>query len=171
MKLSINLLGVLAMACLLLGAIPGLGILASIMGFILTTWLYARIDKLNYGTNLFNFSLSQWFLVLIPTGILMYLGIDNYLNQSKGILFLIFTLLFALLLFLAIANYFIAKSLILIGEKTNNSWLKLSGYLTKIGAFSLPVVVGLLFIILAQPFFLLGCITFQHNGYASGTKP
>lgn len=161
---GINALGWVALITMIIGGMTsgiGVGIFFSVLGFILTTILYYKIDKLGYGTTLFNFTIYQYLIALVPTGLLVYLGVNNYSDKSHGVLFLVCVLVFALLLFLAILNYFIAKSLNAIGAATHNTWFKISGVLTKIGAYTLPVLVGFFFVILAQPFFLLGCATYN----------
>jgi hypothetical protein len=81
---------------------------------------------------------------------------------SEGKLFYIALIVVELfLLFLGFSNYFIAKSLLIISKKTGNIWFKISGILTKIGAFTMPVAVGMLPLALAQPFFLIGCIVYK----------
>ena len=163
---GINALGYFTLIIMIIGGMTsgiGVGIILSIIGFIITTILYYKIDKLGYGTTLFNFTIYQYLIALIPTGILAYFGINQYSAKSHGVIFLISVLIFALLIFLAVLNYFIAKSLLAIGKSTSNTWYNISGILTKIGAYTMPVFVGIFFVMLAQPFFLLGCATYNPN--------
>jgi uncharacterized membrane protein len=164
MQKTINLLGIIALGSFVAGMFPAVGIYFSILGFILTTVLYAKVDKLGYGTNLLNFTLYQWVVILVPTGILTYLGVERFSQGSNGVTYLIIMLVVALLLFLAFTNYFIAKSLLSLGEQTDSLWFKISGTLTKVGAFTMPILLGMLFVMLAQPFFLLGCILYKPTG-------
>ena len=164
MQKTINLLGVIALGSFVAGMFPDIGFVFSILGMVLITVLYAKVDKLGYGTNLLNFTLYLWALILVPTGILVYLGIDSFSKSSNGIMYLIIVLTVALLLFLAFTNYFIAKNLLSLGEQTDSLWFKISGTLTKVGAFTMPVLLGMLFVMLAQPFFLLGCILYKPTG-------
>lgn len=161
---GINTLGAIALVIMVIGGLTsgfGAGILLAIIGFILTMILYYKIDKQGFGTTLFNFSIYQFLIAIIPTGLLIYFGVNQYLHKNHGTVFLIIMLIVALLVFLAIINYFVAKSLLKIGDITGNAWFKVSGVLTKIGAYLLPVLIGFFFVILAQPFFLLGCVTYK----------
>lgn len=164
MQKTINLLGIVALGSLVAGMFPVIGVYFSVLGLVLTTVLYAKVDKLGYGTTLLNFTIYQWVVMLVPTGILTYLGVERFSQGSNGLTYLIIMLVVALLLFLAFINYFIAKSLLVLGEKTDSLWFKVSGTLTKVGAFTMPVLLGFVFIVLAQPFFLLGCILFKPVG-------
>lgn len=161
---SINRLGWMALITLILGSLTssfGVGIIISIISLILTTMLYKQIDELGYGTNLFNFSISQYLIAGVPTGLMVYFGVNEYSSKSHGVLFLVGAVILALLLFVAILNYFIAKSLLIVAEKSDNAWFKISGVLTKFGAYTVPVLFGFMLLILAQPFFLIGCIVYK----------
>lgn len=159
---QINILGFIALASFVLGMVPDIGMWFSIIGMILTMVLYSRVDKLGYGTNLFKINLYQWVAVIIPLLILSILGIkfaDS--GNDRGVNFILLGLCLVLLLFLAGVNYFVAKNLSLIGQKSNNFWFRVSGGLTKAGAYTMPVLIGLLLVMLAQPIFLLGCIVYK----------
>ncbi|AUR52680.1 DUF996 domain-containing protein [Aquella oligotrophica] len=161
---SINRLGWMALITLILGSVTssfGIGIIISIISLIITTMLYKRIDDMGYGTSLFNFSISQYLIAGVPTGLMVYFGVSQYTDKSHGVMFLVAIVILALLLFVAILNYFIAKSLLIVAEKCDNAWFKISGILTKFGAYTVPVLIGFMLLILAQPIFLIGCITFK----------
>lgn len=168
---QINRLGFIALVSFVLGMVPGIGVWFSIIGMILTMVVYSRVDKLGYGTSLFKINLYQWVAVIIPLLILSVLGIkfaDS--GNDRGVDFILLALCLVLLLFLAGVNYFVAKNLSLIGHKSNNFWFRTSASLTKIGAYTLPVLIGFLPIILAQPIFLLGCIVYKPDGGSQTTK-
>jgi len=161
---SINRLGWMALITLILGSLTssfGIGIIISIISLIITTILYKHIDQLGYGTTLFNFSIYQYLVAGIPTGLMVYFGVSEYSNKSHGVLFMVALVILALLLFVATLNYFIAKSLLIVAEKNDNAWFKISGVLTKMGAYTVPVLIGFMLLILAQPFFLIGCIVYK----------
>jgi uncharacterized membrane protein len=164
MTKTLNVLGILALAAFILGMIPSIGGLFSIVGLILTTVLYAKIDKLGYDTHLLKFTLYQWLVALIPLSVVLVLGWKFAESKDNSSLtYIMMALCEGLLLFLAVINYFVAKSLLLIGDEANNQWFKISGILTKVGAYTMPISLGLLFVMLAQPFFLLGCIVYKPN--------
>ena len=162
MTRQINILGIIALGSFILGMIPDVGMWFSIVGMILTMILYNQVDKLGYGTNLFKINLYQLLAVIAPVLVLSLLGIkfaDS--GNDRGIALVLVGLCLVLLLFLAWVNYLVAKNLSVIGQKSANFWFKLSGSLTKAGAYTMPVLVGLLLVMLAQPIFLLGCIVYK----------
>lgn len=159
---QINILGFIALGSFVLGMIPSIGMWFSIIGMILTMILYSLVDKLGYGTNLFKINLYQWIAVIIPLLVLSLLGVKfAEAGNDRGVNLVLLGLCLVLLLFLAGVNYLVAKNLTLIGHKSSNLWFKVSGGLTKAGAYTMPVLIGLVFVMLAQPIFLLGCITYK----------
>ncbi len=162
MARQINILGFIALGSFVLGMIPSIGMWFSIIGMILTMILYSLVDKLGYGTNLFKINLYQWIAVIIPLLVLSLLGVNfAEAGNNRGVNLVLLGLCLVLLLFLAGVNYLVAKNLTLIGQKSSNLWFRVSGGLTKAGAYTMPVLIGLVFVMLAQPIFLLGCIAYK----------
>lgn len=156
--------GIVALVAFVLGMIPGfIGALCSIAGLLITTMLYHKVDKLGYGSQLLKLTIYQWIAVLIPLGALFIIGIKYAESDlsSNGLTYVLLGLCEVLLLVLAVINYFVAENLLSIGIKSNNFWFRISGTLTKFGAFTMPIALGLIFVILAQPLFLLGCIIYK----------
>jgi hypothetical protein len=162
MSSSINRTGAFALSAFALSLIPSwLSLISGLSAIILTTVLYAKIDKLGHGTNLFNLSLRQWGISLFPTAILVYFSYKQLHNHHWVILF--FLVILSLLVFLAIINYFIAQSLLSLSIKLHNKWFYYSGLLTKFAAYTMPLFIGFFLLILAQPVFLIGCIFYQEG--------
>ncbi len=162
MSHSIRQLGIWGMVAFVLSLTPSwLSILAGISCMILTMVLYAKLDKLAYGTNLFNLNLRQWGIALLPAGAIFYLAYMEFNDDHWFVLLSLITV--SLLVFLAIVNYFIAKSLLILAAQLPNNWFYYSGRLTQFAAYTMPILLGFFLLILAQPLFLMGCITAENR--------
>lgn len=164
MSKQINLLGGMALILFAAGAFPKLEWLA-LPGLILLMYLYLQIDKLGFGSKLFRISLIQLIPLLPAMGFLAYINLDQAALANNLMLnYLSIALIVGLLLFLTYTTYLVATNLLLLGKNANNLWFKISGVLTKVAAFTMPLMgLGLLFLVLAQPIFLLGCIIYKPN--------
>ena len=162
MNKQINLLGGLALILFAAGAVPKLEWLA-LPGLILLMYLYLQIDKLGFGSKLFRISMIQLIPLLPAMGFLAYINLDQGAVTNNSMLsYFSIALIVGLLLFLTYTTYLVATNLLLLGKNANNLWFKISGALTKVAAFTMPLMgLGLLFLVLAQPIFLLGCITYK----------
>ena len=165
MHKQINLLGGIALALFAASAVPSLAWL-SLPGLILLMYLYLQIDKLGFGSKLFRISLIQLIPMIPAMGFLAYINLDkSALTNSSVFTYLSIAVVVALLLFLTYTTYLVAMNLLTLGENSDNLSFKISGVLTKIGAFTMPLMgLGLLFLVLAQPIFLLGCIMYKEVG-------
>ena len=162
MNKQINLIGGIALILFAAGAFPKLEWLA-LPGLILLMYLYLQIDKLGFGSKLFRISLIQLIPLLLAMGFLAYINLDQAAVTNNSMLnYLSIALIVGLLLFLTYTTYLVATNLLLLGKNANNLWFKISGVLTKVAAFTMPLMgLGLLFLVLAQPIFLLGCIIYK----------
>lgn len=162
MNKQINLIGGIALILFAAGAFPKLEWLA-LPGLILLMYLYLQIDKLGFGSKLFRISLIQLIPLLPAMGFLAYINLDQAAVTNNSMLnYLSIALIVGLLLFLTYTTYLVATNLLLLGKNANNLWFKISGALTKVAAFTMPLMgLGLLFLVLAQPIFLLGCIIYK----------
>lgn len=162
MHKQINLLGGIALALFAAGAIPSLAWL-SLPGLILLIYLYLQVDKLGFGSKLFRISLIQLIPMIPAMGFLAYINLNkSVLDNSAVLMYVSVAVVVALLLFLTYTTYLVAVNLLTLGENSGNLSFKISGVLTKLAAFTMPVMgLGLLFLVLAQPIFLLGCIMYK----------
>lgn len=105
---------------------------------------------------------------MIPAmGFLAYINLDkSALTNSSMFKYLSIAVVVALLLFLTYTTYLVAVNLLTLGENSDNLSFKISGVLTKVAAFTMPLMgLGLLFLVLAQPIFLLGCIMYKPSSF------
>lgn len=162
MSKQINLLGGIALALFAAGVVPSLEWLA-LPGLILLMYLYLQIDKLGFGSKLFRISLFQLVLMLPAMGFLAYINLNkSALDNSTTMIYSSVAVVVALLVFLTYTNYLVAVNLSHLGKSSDNLFFKISGVLTKVAAFTMPLMgLGLLFLVLAQPIFLLGCIVYK----------
>ena len=132
-------------------------------GLVILMYLYLLIDKLGFGSKLFKISLIQLVFAIPAMGFVALVNLDHNLVVSNNLLYYVsLIVVIACLLFLAYTSYLVALNLLLLGKNSNNMWFKISGTLTKVAAFTMPVLgLGFLFLVLAQPIFLLGCITYK----------
>lgn len=162
MHKQINLLGGIALALFATSVIPSLQ-WSLLPGLILLMYLYLQIDKLGFGSKLFRIFLIKLLPMIPAVGFLAYINLDKSALMNNSILtYLSIAVIVALLLFLTYTTYFVAVSLLILGENSDNLLFKISGVLTKVAAFTMPLMgLGLLFLVLAQPIFLLGCIMYK----------
>lgn len=159
---QLNILGLAGLILFAAGALPSLSWL-TLPGLIVLMYLYLAIDKLGFGSKLFKISLVQLIFALPAMGFVAYVNLDhNLVANNQSLYYVSLAIVVGCLLFLAYTSYLVALNLLLLGKNSNNMWFKISGVLTKVGAFTMPVLgLGFLFLVLAQPIFLLGCITYK----------
>lgn len=155
MRRKLNYLGMLGLATTILSIIPSLSWL-NVVSLVILLYLYNKLDQLSLGLKLMKFTVWSTALA-IPLGLVLF----YCLQQSKDILIVGLVIVFLLVLFLAYINYRVAEMLFTVAQKTNNKHFQTSAKLTKMGAYTLPCLVGFIFIVIAQIFFFLGCITYK----------
>lgn len=163
MKLSIRNLAILALVLLVLGAVPSvISFVASIVSIILIMLLYSKLDKLNVHTNLYKLSVKLYGVVLcliLPLLIFRAFGLEHSdLGRVIEILFLE-----GLLIVLAFLNYKIANNMFVLANKSQNMMMKIAAWITRVGAWTTPMVIGLIVIGFAQIFFLIACINIEEQ--------
>jgi hypothetical protein len=155
----------LTLITMIMGGIPQLQ-LCSLLGLIGLLYLYRLVDQLGPGLKLLKVSVYQLLFSVPIMGIIVYLNYGNpQLLSGEVTHYLSLALLLGLLLILAYTNYLVANYLLQLSKQLqHNLWFKLSGILTKVAAFTMPVFgIGMLLLLLAQPIFLLGCITLKSH--------
>ncbi len=159
---QLNILGFIGILLFAAGAVPSLSWL-TLPGLVILMYLYLLIDKLGFGSKLFKISVIQLIFAIPAMAFVAFVNLDHKLVANSNMLYYVSLLVvIACLLFLSYTSYLIALNLLLLGKNSNNMWFKISGVLTKVAAFTMPILgLGFLFLVLAQPIFLLGCITYK----------
>lgn len=138
------------------------------VAFIAVLVLLLDFDKL------FATKLTKLYLVRAIVGVLsilfIYFGGASIAQVSENhqesilpmvILLVIGTVLFIALIYVAMVTYNMACQITNIGNQNNSYYFKFSGLFMKIGAFTLPILVGWMICWLADVLFVIGCIVFE----------
>ncbi len=154
-----KILGGIGSILSLLGFVPEIGWLISIIGFVLLYLGYKKISDAVGKPEIISSFIIAFILAIVSSiiiafgGVSAIFGVFTMMGRAKGGLFVLGIILFIVSWIIAIAAYyFYRKALVITNEMTNVSSFKTAGLLMFIGAILMIVVVGFVVIVIGKVF-------------------